>query len=76
MKIEYDREADALYIYIQPNKYVAKSKELEGGVVIDLDKAGKAIGLEIFDISKKYQRTNVCNLQIRELITSQSLSKV
>ena len=36
MRIEYDREADAVYIYLQ-EKQVSKTIELSHGVNIDLD---------------------------------------
>lgn len=76
MQIEYDKQADALYIYIQANKYVAKSKEIGEGLVIDLDKTGKAIGLEILDVSRKYKKTDISKFSIKDFITSRSLSKV
>lgn len=76
MQIEYDPQADALYIYLQPNKYVTKSKEVEEGLILDLDKSGKAVGLEVLDVSKKYKRTNISNYKIKDLITSRSLSRV
>jgi len=43
MKIEYDREVDALYIRIQ-EKYVAKTKEVAEGINVDFDENGKVIG--------------------------------
>ena len=76
MQIDYDRQADALYIYLQPNKYVTKSKEVGEGLVLDLDKNGKAIGLEILDVSKKYKKTDISKFSIKDLITSRSLSRV
>jgi len=37
MKIEYSKEADAIYIYFK-EAFVAKSNEIEDSVVIDFDK--------------------------------------
>jgi uncharacterized protein YuzE len=48
MKIEYDREVDALYVRLQ-EKYVARTVEIEEGLNLDLDDSGKLIGLEILD---------------------------
>ncbi len=52
MKIEYDREVDALYILlreVQP----ADTSDLEEGVTIDLDENGHIVGLEILDASER-----------------------
>lgn len=55
MKITYDKEADAVYIYcIQPNKKKHPYKETKGEFPINLDisKDGKLIGIEILSASK------------------------
>jgi uncharacterized protein YuzE len=44
MKIEYDKEVDALYIRLQ-EKYVTRTLEIEEGLNLDLDEEGKLIGL-------------------------------
>lgn len=46
MKIEYDKEVDALYIRIQ-EKRVAHTKEIEEGINLDFDADGRMIGIEI-----------------------------
>ena len=55
MKIEYDKEADAAYIYIEhPIGFgqVSKTVELNEDIAIDFDKTGKLLGIEILDASK------------------------
>ena len=42
MKIEYSRQADALYVHFK-EEYVAKSLEIEAGVVNDFDEKGHLI---------------------------------
>ncbi|MCD6318723.1 DUF2283 domain-containing protein [Candidatus Aerophobetes bacterium] len=66
MRIEYDQEADALYIQIQ-EKYVAKTKEVENGVSIDFDKASKLIGIEILDATKRFTLSDIVNLYVENL---------
>lgn len=66
MKIEYDKKADALYMQIQ-EKYVAKSREIDNGVVIDLDRKGNVIGFEVLDVSKKYKLADICNFSVQNL---------
>ena len=46
MKIEYDKDVDALYIRIQ-EKDVARTQEVSDGVNLDFDDLGRLIGLEV-----------------------------
>ena len=48
MKIEYSKSADALYVCFRTAE-VARSEEVEEGVVLDLDAQGHLIGIEILD---------------------------
>jgi len=63
MKIEYDKEADAIYILIQ-EKEVAASIEIEDGVVIDFDKGKKVIGFEVLNASKKFDIKDIAAVNI------------
>ncbi len=67
MKIEYDREVDALYIRIQ-EKHVHHTKELEEGVNLDVDEEGKIIGLEIIGALEKYERKDILNFATENLV--------
>ncbi len=67
MRIEYDREVDALYIKIQ-DKEVSHTKELEEGVNLDIDNEGKIIGLEIIGATERYGRKNIFNVSMENLI--------
>lgn len=49
--IHYDPKTDAIYIEIAKGKYEV-SKELSGSVIVDEDKNGKVLGIEILDVSK------------------------
>ena len=53
MKIRYDKEADAMYIYAEKGVYEV-SEEVGDGLIIDISKDGKIIGLEILDASEKF----------------------
>lgn len=61
MKIEYDKEVDTLYIYLQ-EKEVYKTKEIEEGVNIDFDKSGKVIGTEIVGATERYNFEDIFNI--------------
>lgn len=67
MKIEYDREVDALYIRIQEKK-VYRTKEVEEGFNLDFDKEGKIIGMEILDATTRYRQKDVLNVSTENLL--------
>ncbi len=67
MKIEYDKEVDALYIRLQ-EKYVGRTVELEEGLNLDLDENGKLIGLEVLDATERYSLTDIFNISTENLI--------
>ena len=57
MKIEYDEQADAMYIRLRAGT-VAESDEVRPGVVLDFDSNGKLVGkgyLEMTGYSKPLQ---------------------
>jgi len=51
IRVEYDSKADAMYIWLRKARYEI-SEELAENVIIDLDKRGRIIGIEILDASK------------------------
>ena len=51
MKVKYDKEVDVLYITFSDNKIV-ESDEDKPGIVLDYDKSGLIVGIEILDASK------------------------
>ena len=51
MKVKYDKEVNVLYITFSENK-VAESDEDKPGIILDYDKAGSIVGIEILDASK------------------------
>ncbi|MCL6447427.1 MAG: DUF2283 domain-containing protein [Armatimonadetes bacterium] len=63
MRIEYRKDADALYFSIKEG-YVAKSKEVEEGVVLDFDEKGNLVGVEILDVSVRYKLSDIVNINI------------
>lgn len=66
MKLEYSKEADALYVYFREVE-VTKSKEVEEGVVVDLDKEGHIVDIEVLDASKRLTAKELVNVNIENL---------
>lgn len=52
MKIEYDQQADAMYIRLRAGK-VVESEEVRPGVVLDFDAQGQVLGIEMLDVSQR-----------------------
>lgn len=53
MKIEYDQEADALYIQfaeVHPDDNI----DIEDGVTADMDSDGHIVGIEVLDAAKRF----------------------
>ncbi|MEM2935548.1 MAG: DUF2283 domain-containing protein [Candidatus Bathyarchaeia archaeon] len=51
IRVEYDAKADAMYIWLRKARYEV-SEELAENVIIDLDKSGRIIGIEILDVTR------------------------
>jgi len=51
VRVEYDSKADAMYVWLRKARYEI-SEELAENVMIDLDKDGRIIGIEILDATK------------------------
>ncbi len=66
MKIEYSDTADAIYVSFK-EAFVVKSKEIEEGVVVDLDENGHLIGIEILDVSHRYTLADIANVNIENM---------
>jgi len=55
MKLEFDPVADAAYFEISATE-VEVSKEIESGIIVDYDKDGHVVGIEVLFVSKRSQR--------------------
>jgi len=67
VRVEYDEKADAMYIWLRKAKYDV-SEELAENVVIDLDKNGRIIGIEVLGASKNLGKDLVTRILSTEKI--------
>jgi len=51
MRITYDEEVNALYIRLKETPYY-ESDEIKEGLILDYDKEGNLIGIEILDATE------------------------
>ena len=72
MKIEYDRDVDALYIQFQPTDKVAKSFKIQEGIIADLAPDGQIFGIEILDASKRMPLSSIGHIDLTFPITKAS----
>ncbi len=66
MKIEYDKEVDALYIRLREARPM-DTMDVEEGVTIDLDEAGHIVGIEILDASERLGAEALLNVSIENM---------
>lgn len=66
MRIEYDREADALYIGLTESP-VDDNIDIEEGITLDVDEHRHLVGIEILDVSKKMSLKDIANITIENL---------
>ncbi len=66
MKIEYDREADALYIQLK-DALVDDNIDIEEGITVDLDEKRHVVGIEILDVSKTLSLKDLVNITIENI---------
>ncbi|PIU56429.1 MAG: hypothetical protein COS87_02190 [Chloroflexi bacterium CG07_land_8_20_14_0_80_45_17] len=66
MKIEYDKEADALYIMLRDIP-ATDSRDLEEGIAIDLDDEGHIVGLEVLDAVERLGLEALLNISIENM---------
>lgn len=69
MKIEFDKEADAVYIEFNDGEFAA-NKKIDKNTIIDLDKDGRILGIEIINASKVISKDFLSNVSVRNFIWS------
>ena len=69
MKIVYDKEVDAMFIELRKGKF-AKNKKLNDCAILDLDKDGNILGIELLDVSKRISIESPSGLHVERLTFS------
>ena len=66
MKVRYDQKTDTLSVVLKENIPVEESDEDKPGVILDYDKDGNLLSLEILDASKRVTDTRKVDFQTKE----------
>jgi len=63
MKVKYDKEADVLSIVFSEHK-IAESDEEKPGIILDYDRLGAVVSIEILEASKKMKNPTKVEYEI------------
>jgi uncharacterized protein YuzE len=64
VKVSYDPKTDTLSLVFKDNTAVAESDEDKPGIILDYDKEGNLVSLEILDASKRVTETRKVDFQV------------
>ena len=67
MKLQYDKEVDAAYIYLEypiKDKAVEKTIQLNDNIILDFNTNGKLMGVEILDASKLLDKKVILEAEV------------
>ncbi|MFH1638168.1 MAG: DUF2283 domain-containing protein [Candidatus Woesearchaeota archaeon] len=67
MEISYDKDADAMYIEFRSGEF-AKNKKIDDFTIIDLDKEGNILGIELLDVSKRIPLESLSQVNVKNLL--------
>ena len=62
MKLNVDKEADALYLRLDDSPIV-EAEKVSPGVVLDYNESNEVVGVEMLHLSKRSSRLNLSALQ-------------
>jgi uncharacterized protein YuzE len=62
MKVSYDAEADALFVRFSDEKIMG-SEETRPGLIVDLDREGRIVAIEMLDVRQQLPPTAITQLR-------------
>jgi len=69
MKITFDKEADAVYIELGSGEFFS-NKKIDDFTIIDLDKNGNILGIELLNVSKRISKDFLSDISVKNLVSS------
>jgi len=73
MRIIYDPLADAVSITIKKGK-VAKTKEIDDNTILDYDKKGNVIGVELLFVKERIPSASVSEITFENMIGTKKIA--
>jgi uncharacterized protein YuzE len=66
MRLKIDRENDALYLRLNETE-ITESEEVQPGVILDFDKDGRIVGIEVLALSTRTEPEKLGILQLETI---------
>ena len=67
MEIRYDSDADAMYIEFSKVEWDS-NKKIDDDTIIDLDKNGKIIGIELLSVKKRIPLSSLSEISFKNFV--------
>ncbi len=67
MEISYDKQADAMYIEFRKGEF-ASNKKIDDFTLVDLDKEGNILGIELLGVSKRIPAESLSEVHVKNLL--------
>ena len=67
MKITFDKQADAVYIEFSDGEF-ASNKIIDEDTIIDLDKEGNILGIELLSVSRRIPKDFLSDVSVKNLV--------
>ncbi len=70
MELNYDKKADALYNVFRKGQF-AKNKIIDDSTILDIDKEGNLLGIELLDASKRIPAQSLSSVHLKNLVLAE-----
>ncbi len=64
MEMTYDQSVDALYIRLAGDQPVARSEQIDAGTLVDLDRFGHVLGIEVLHPARDWPLDEIITKQL------------
>lgn len=69
MEINYDQQADAIYIEFRKGEF-AKNKKIDDCTIIDLDEDGNILGIELLEVSRTIPPESLTEVHVKNILAT------
>ncbi len=59
MRLNYDQDADALYVKLVEGERVSRTEQIDRGTLVDLDRMGRVLGIEILRPARRWPLSEI-----------------
>ncbi|MBW3019595.1 DUF2283 domain-containing protein [Candidatus Woesearchaeota archaeon] len=66
MKVEYDEDADAMYIELRDGEF-SHNKVVDNLTILDYDKEGNLLGIELLEVSRRFPEKVLSDISLKKV---------